>query len=75
MLLSEKEKGKAMSVKSRGRFISHLKKDLGIFRNYLSSTTDGRINKLIVASVHYMKKWMRLKKEEIRNLFFLAYYT
>ena len=50
--------------------ISHLKHDHRMLRNYLSGTAGDRINTLLAAAAYNMKKWMRLKKEEIQNLFF-----
>ncbi len=48
--------------------ISHLKNDHRMLRNYLSGTAGDQINTLLVAAAHNMKKWMKLKKEEILNL-------
>jgi IS5 family transposase len=50
--------------------ISHLKHDHRMLRNYLSGTAGDQINTLLAAAAYNMKKWMRLKKEEIQNLIF-----
>lgn len=50
--------------------ISHLKHDHRMLRNYLSGTAGDKINTLLAATAYNMRKWMRLKKEEIRNLIF-----
>jgi IS5 family transposase len=50
--------------------ISHLKHDHRMLRNYLSGTAGDKINTLLAAAAYNMKKWMRLKKEEIQNLIF-----
>jgi IS5 family transposase len=50
--------------------ISHLKHDHRMMRNYLSGTAGDKINTLLAATAYNMKKWMRLKKEEILNLIF-----
>ena len=48
--------------------ISHLKYDHRMIRNYLSGTAGDKINTLLAAIAYNMRKWMRLKKEEILNL-------
>jgi IS5 family transposase len=50
--------------------ISHVKHDHRMIRNYLSGTAGDQINTLLAAAVYNMKKWMRLKKEEILNLIY-----
>jgi IS5 family transposase len=50
--------------------ISHLKHDHRMLRNYLSGSAGDQINTLLAATVYNMRKWMRLKKEEILNLIF-----
>jgi IS5 family transposase len=50
--------------------ISHLKHDHRMLRNYLSGTAGDQINTLMAAAAYNMKKWMRLKKEEMINLIF-----
>jgi IS5 family transposase len=50
--------------------ISHLKHDHRMMRNYLSGTAGDKINTLLAATAYNMKKWMRLKKEEILSLIF-----
>ncbi len=50
--------------------ISHLKHDHRMIRNYLSGTAGDQINTLLAAAAYNMKKWMRLKKEEMLNLIF-----
>jgi hypothetical protein len=41
-----------------------------MIRNYLSGTAGDKINTLLAATAYNMRKWMRLKKEEILNLIF-----
>jgi len=48
--------------------ISHLKHDHRMIRNYLSGTTGDQINTLLAAAAYNMKKWMRMKQQEILNL-------
>ena len=48
--------------------ISHLKHDHRMIRNYLSGTAGDQINTLLAATAYNMKKWMRLKREEILTL-------
>jgi hypothetical protein len=50
--------------------ISHLKHDYTMLRNYLKGTAGYQTNTLLTAAAYNMKKWMRLKKEEIQNLIF-----
>ena len=38
--------------------------------NYLSGTTGDQINTLLAATAYNMRKWMRLKRQEILNLIF-----
>ena len=49
--------------------ISHLKHDHRMLRNYLKGTAGDQINTLLAASAYNMRKWMRLKREEI--IFFI----
>jgi len=39
-----------------------------MIRNYLSGTAGDQINTLLAATAYNMKKWMRLKREEILSL-------
>jgi IS5 family transposase len=48
--------------------ISHLKHDHRMLRNYLKGTAGDQTNTLLAAAVYNMKKWMRLKQQEILNL-------
>lgn len=50
--------------------ISHLKYDHRMIRNYLSGTVGDQINTLLAATAYNMRKWMRLKRQEILNLIF-----
>jgi IS5 family transposase len=50
--------------------ISHLKHDHRMIRNYLSGTAGDQTNTLLAAAAYNMKKWMRLKRQEILNLIF-----
>jgi len=47
--------------------ISHLKHDHRMLRNYLSGTAGDKINTLLAAAAYNMKKWMRLKREDLLN--------
>jgi len=48
--------------------ISHLKQDHRMLRCYLSGSAGDQINTLLAATAYNMKKWMRLKREEILSL-------
>jgi transposase, IS5 family len=50
--------------------ISHLKHDHRMIRNYLSGTAGDQTNTLLAAAAYNMKKWMRLKQQELFNLIF-----
>ena len=50
--------------------ISHLKHDHRMLRNYLSGTAGDQINTLLAAAAYNMKKWMRLKRQEIFDIIF-----
>jgi IS5 family transposase len=50
--------------------ISHLKHDHRMIRNYLSGTAGDQTNTLLAAAAYNMMKWMKLKRQEILNLFF-----
>jgi IS5 family transposase len=39
-----------------------------MLRNYLSGSAGDQINTLLAATAYNMKKWMRLKREEILSL-------
>jgi transposase, IS5 family len=54
--------------------ISHLKHDHRMIRNYLSGTAGDQTNTLLAAAAYNMKKWMRLKQQEILNLIFRWFY-
>jgi hypothetical protein len=41
-----------------------------MIRNYLSGTAGDQINTLLAAAAYNMKKWMRLKRQEIIDLIF-----
>ena len=53
--------------------ISHLKHDHRMLRNYLGGTAGDQINTLLAAAAYNMKKWMRLRREEIINLIFCLF--
>lgn len=53
--------------------ISHLKHDHRMLRNYLSGNAGDQINTLLAAAAYNMRKWMRLKREEIANLIFCLF--
>jgi hypothetical protein len=50
--------------------ISHLKRDHRMLRNYLSGVAGDKIKTLLTAAAYNMKKWMRLKREELLNFIF-----
>ena len=54
--------------------ISHLKHDHRMLRNYLKGTAGDQINTLLAAAAYNMKKWMRLKKQEILYYLFRWFY-
>ena len=54
--------------------ISHLKHDHRMLKNYLKGTAGDQINTLLAASAYNMRKWMRLKREEIIFFIFRWYY-
>ena len=54
--------------------ISHLKHDHRMLRNYLKGTAGDQINTLLAAAAYNMKKWMRLKRQEILSLIFRWFY-
>ena len=53
--------------------ITHLKHDHRMLRNYLSGNVGDQINTLLAAAAYNMRKWMRLKREEIANLIFYLF--
>lgn len=53
--------------------ISHLKQDHRMLRNYLSGSAGDQINTLLAAAAYNMKKWMRLKREEMIDLIFCLF--
>ena len=46
-----------------------------MLRNYLSGTAGDQINTLLAAAAYNMKKWMRLKRQEILDLIFWLVFT
>jgi hypothetical protein len=54
--------------------ISHLKHDHMMLRNYLKGTAGDQINTLLAAAAYNMKKWMRLKRQEILYYLFHWFY-
>jgi hypothetical protein len=54
--------------------ISHLKHDHRLMRNYLKGVAGDHINTLLAAAAYNMRKWMRLKREEILFFIFRWYY-
>jgi hypothetical protein len=50
--------------------ISHLKHDHKMLRNYLSGSAGDQINTILAAAAYNMKKWMRLKRQEILDIIF-----
>ena len=72
--LKKKWEERCMSRAGIEGLISHLKHDHRMIRNYLSGTTDDQINTLLAAAAYNMKKWMRLKRQEILSLIFRWFY-
>jgi IS5 family transposase len=68
--LKKKRKERCRSRAGIEGLISHLKHDHRMLRNYLSGTAEDQTKTLLAAAAYNMKKWMRLKKEEIQNLIF-----
>jgi len=68
--LKKKREERCQSRAGIEGLISHLKHDHRMLRNYLSGTAGDQINTLLAAAAYNMKKWMRLKREEIQNLIF-----
>jgi hypothetical protein len=50
--------------------ISHLKHDHRMIRNYLSGTARDQNNTLMASAAYNMKKWMRLRRQEILDYIF-----
>jgi IS5 family transposase len=72
-----KKKKREQQCRSRAGIeglISHLKHDHRMIRNYLSGSAGDKINTLLAATAYNMKKWMRLKKEEMLNLIFCLFF-
>jgi hypothetical protein len=55
--------------------ISHLKHDHRMISNYLSGTAGDKINTLLEAAAYNMKEWMRLKREDLLNFFYVEFST
>jgi IS5 family transposase len=72
--LKKKRKERCRSRAGIEGLISHLKHDHWMLRNYLSGSSGDQINTLLAAAVYNMKKWMRLKRQEILNLIFRWFY-
>jgi transposase, IS5 family len=53
--------------------ISHLKHDHRMLRNYLSGSAGDQTNTLLAAAAYNMKKWMRLRREEMIDLIFCLF--
>jgi hypothetical protein len=60
----------SIPISTREGLISHLKHDHRMIRNYLSGTAGDQINTLLAAAAYNMKKWMRLKRQEILDYIF-----
>lgn len=72
-----KKKQREARMRSRAGIeglISHVKLDHRMLRNYLSGVLGDKINTLLAASAYNMKKWMRLKRQEIIYWLFRIYY-
>ncbi|HUU39549.1 MAG TPA: hypothetical protein VMW42_01270, partial [Desulfatiglandales bacterium] len=66
--LKKKREERCRSMAGIEGLISHLKHDHRMIRNYLSGSVGDKINTLLAATAYNMRKWMRLKEEEILNL-------
>jgi len=53
--------------------ISHLKHDHRMMRKYLSGSAGDQINTLLATAAYNIKKWMRLKREEVMDLIFCLF--
>jgi len=71
--LKKKREGRGRSRAGIEGLISHLKHDHRMLRNYLKGTTGDQINTLLAAAAYNMKKWMRLKRQEI--IYFIFYFS
>ena len=68
--LKKKREERCRSRAGIEELILHLKHDHRMLRNYLSGTAGDQINTLLAAAAYNMKKWMRLKRQEIFDLIF-----
>ena len=68
--LKKKRKERCRSRAGIEGLISHLKYDHRMIKNYLSGTAGDQINTLLAATAYNMRKWMRLKRQEILSLIF-----
>ncbi len=68
--LKKKREERCRSRAGIEALISHLKYDHRMIRNYLKGTAGDKTNTLLAAAAYNMKKWMRLKQQEILNLIF-----
>lgn len=68
--LKKKREERCRSRAGIEALISHLKYDHRMKRNYLSGIAGDKINTLMAAAAYNMRKWMRLKREEILKLIF-----
>ncbi len=66
--LKKKKEERCRSRSGIEGLMSHLKYDYRMIKNYLSGSAGDKINTLLVATAYNIKKWMRLKREEILNL-------
>jgi IS5 family transposase len=65
--LKKKREERCLSRAGIKGLISHLKHDHRMLRNYLSGIAGDKINILLAAAAYNMRKWMRLKQEELLN--------
>lgn len=68
--LKKKREERCRSRAGIEALISHLKYDHRMIRNYLKGTAGDQTNTLLAAAAYNMKKWMRIKQQEILNLIF-----
>ena len=66
--LKKKREKRSRSRAGIEGFISNLEHDHRMLMNYLSGAAGDQINTLLAASAYNMKKWLRLKREEILSL-------
>ena len=72
--LKKKREERCRSRAGIEELISHLKHDDRMIRNYLSGRAGYQTNTLLAAAAYNIKKWMRLKQQEILDLIYRLFY-